>query len=80
MTREQFTFIWETTAIFLAVFALLFWRFASQHHVLRWSVLVGALLMMILVAVRRVRRLHRLKDERQKQGPGPPGPPPPFLR
>ncbi len=79
MTREVFNLIWETAAIFAAIFALLFWRFSSQGAALRWGVLLGALALMLVVTYRRLRRLHRARQEQQGPGSPPPfGPLPPL--
>jgi hypothetical protein len=79
--KQKFDFIWETAAIFFALFALLFWRFNQSLTALRWGLLLAAFALMILVAYRRITRLHRMKDEQdQKDPPGPPfGPFPPNL-
>jgi len=79
--RARFNFIWETAAIFFAIFALLFWRFAGRYAVLRWVLLLAGFGLMVVVAYLRLSRLHRLRDERKDDGPlgppfGPPGPPP----
>ncbi len=79
VTREVFNLIWETAAIFAAIFALLFWKFSSQGVALRWGVLLGALALMLVVTYRRLRRLHRARQEQQGPGsPPPPGPLPPL--
>ena len=79
MTREQFNFIWETAAIFAAIFALLFWKFSSQGVALRWGVLLGALALMLVVTYRRLRRLHSARQEQQEPGSRLPfGPLPPL--
>lgn len=78
MTRQQFNFIWETAAIFFAIFALWPWRLKWEPRALWSSVLVAALLLMVLVAVRRIRRMHRVRDERREQGPPTSGPVPPL--
>ena len=80
MTRDRFNFIWETAAIFFAIFAIWPWRLGWEPKALWYSVLAAALLLMVLVAVRRIRRMHRLRDEQSEQGPRPPGPFPPFLQ
>lgn len=74
MDRARFNFIWETTAIFFAVVALLFWRFAGGYLVLRWVLLVAALGLMVVVAYLRLTRLHHLPRDREEEGP----PRPPF--
>ncbi len=79
VTRERFNFVWETAAIFAAIFALLFWRFSSQGVVFRWVVLVAALVLMLVVTYLRLSRLHRLRGERQDQDSPPPFGPPPSL-
>ena len=79
MTREAFNFVWETAAIFAAIFALLFWRFSSQGTALRWGVLLGALVLMLVVTYRRLRRLHRVRRDQQGRDSLPPfGPFPPL--
>jgi len=81
VTRERFNFIWETAAIFAAIFALLFWRLSSQGPGLRWGVLVAALVLMLVVTYLRLSRLHRPRGERRDQdsppASGPPTPLPP---
>ena len=76
MTRERFNFIWETTAIFAAILALLFWRFSSQGAVFRWGVLLVALVLMLVVTYRRLKRLHEPREEPTDQESPPFGPPP----
>jgi hypothetical protein len=71
--KQKFDFIWETAAIFFALFALLFWRFNQTLTALRWGLLLVAFALMILVAYRRIGRLRRMKDEQDQSGPsGPP--------
>ena len=79
MTRERFNFVWETAAIFFAIFSIWPWRLGWEPKALWSGVLIAALLLMVLVAVRRIRRVHRMRDERREQGPPPPGPLPPFF-
>ena len=80
MTRERLNFIWETAAIFFAIFSLWPWLLGWEPVLLWRGVLLLALVLMVIVAYRRVRRLHRLREERHKQGPTTPfGPFPPTL-
>jgi len=79
MTKERFNFIWETAAIFVAIFALWPWLLGWEPRRFWWGVLVGALVLMLVVAYRRIRRLHALREEREDQESLPPfGPLPPL--
>jgi hypothetical protein len=78
VTRERFNFIWETAAIFFALFSLWPWGLGWEPVRLWQGVLLLALVLMAVVAYVRLRRLHRLPKERDKQGPTTPfGPLPP---
>ena len=78
MTRERLNSIWETAAIFLALFSLWPWRLGWEPVLFWRGVLLLALVLMVIVAYLRIRRLRRLPKERDKQGPTTPfGPFPP---
>jgi len=78
VTKEKLNFIWETAAIFFALFALWPWRLGWEPVLLWRGVLALALVLMVIVAYLRIKRLHRVREERDKQGPTTPfGPFPP---
>jgi hypothetical protein len=78
VTRERLNFIWETAAIFFALFSLWPWGLGWRPVLLWRGVLLLALVLMVIVAYLRIRRVHRLPKERDKQGPTTPfGPLPP---
>lgn len=71
MDRERFHFIWETAAIFFALFALWPWQLGWEPRRFWCGVLIAALVLMLVVAYRRISRFRRLREEERGQGPPP---------